>query len=50
MTNVRAMLVGSVDGVWKRRIETLTSDSLGEGDVLIEVEYCLLYTSPSPRD
>ena len=44
MTNVRAMLVGNVDGVWTRRIETLTSDSLGEGDVLIEVEYsCINY-------
>ena len=44
MTNVRAMLVGHVDGVWTRRIETLTSDSLGEGEVLIAVEYsCINY-------
>lgn len=44
MTSIRAMLVGKVDGAWKRRIETLTSDALGEGGVLIEVEYsCINY-------
>ncbi|MFM8814639.1 MAG: alcohol dehydrogenase catalytic domain-containing protein, partial [Actinomycetes bacterium] len=44
MTDVRAMLVGKVNDVWTRRIETISSDSLGEGEVLIAVEYsCINY-------
>ena len=39
MTDVRAMLVGKVNDVWMRRVETISSDALGEGEVLIAVEY-----------
>ena len=45
MTDVRAMLVGKVNDVWTRRVETISSDALGEGEVLIAVEYsCINYT------
>ena len=44
MTKVRAMLVGKVDDVWTRRIEEIPSDSLGDGDVLVKVEWsCINY-------
>jgi len=44
MTDVRAMLVGKVNDVWARRVETISSDDLGEGEVLIAVEYsCINY-------
>lgn len=44
ITEVRAMLVGKVNDVWQRRIETVMADDLGEGDVLIEIEYsCVNY-------
>ena len=44
MTKVRAMLVGKVDDVWTRRIEEISSDSLGDGDVLVKVEWsCINY-------
>jgi NADPH:quinone reductase-like Zn-dependent oxidoreductase len=38
------MLVGKVNDVWTRRVETISSDDLGEGEVLIAVEYsCINY-------
>ena len=38
------MRVGKVDDVWQRRIDTVTTDDLGDGDVLVEVEYsCINY-------
>jgi len=44
MTTVRAMLVGKVDDVWTRRIEDVSIDGLGEGDVLVKVEWsCINY-------
>ena len=44
MTKVRAMLVGKVDDVWTRRIEEIPSDSLGDGDVLVKVDWsCINY-------
>lgn len=44
MTMVRAMLVGKVDDVWTRRIEDVSIDGLGEGDVLVKVEWsCINY-------
>ena len=44
MTTVRAMLVGKVDDVWTRRIEDVSIDGLGDGDVLVKVEWsCINY-------
>jgi len=44
MSAVRAMRVGKVNDVWQRRIDIVTTGDLGEGDVLIEVEYsCINY-------
>jgi acrylyl-CoA reductase (NADPH) len=37
-TEVRAFLVGKVDGAWSRRIGSLTVGELGEGEVLVRVE------------
>jgi len=44
MTTVRAMLVGKVNDVWTRRIEDVSIDGLGDGDVLVKVEWsCINY-------
>ena len=40
----RAFLVGKQDDVWTRRIEEVAIDTLGDGDVLIKVEWsCINY-------
>jgi acrylyl-CoA reductase (NADPH) len=42
--SVRALLVGKVNDVWTRRIEDVSIDSLGGGDVLVKVEWsCVNY-------
>jgi acrylyl-CoA reductase (NADPH) len=42
--SVRALLVGKVNDVWTRRIEDVPIDSLGDGDVLVKVEWsCVNY-------
>ena len=44
MTTVRALLVGKVNDVWTRRIEDIALDALGDGDVLVKVDYsCINY-------
>jgi len=44
MPAVRAMRVGKVGDVWKRRIDNISTDDLGDGDVLVEIEYsCINY-------
>ncbi len=44
MPAVRAMRVGKVGEVWKRRIDNISTDDLGDGDVLVEIEYsCINY-------
>ncbi len=44
MSAVRAMRVGKVGEVWKRRIDNISTDDLGDGDVLVEIEYsCINY-------
>ncbi|MFM8811369.1 MAG: acryloyl-CoA reductase [Actinomycetota bacterium] len=43
-TTVRALLVGKVNDVWTRRIEDVSVDSLGDGDVLVKVDWsCINY-------
>ena len=43
-TSVRALLVGKVNDVWTRRIEDVPIDSLGDGDVLVKVDWsCINY-------
>jgi len=38
------MRVGKVGEVWKRRIDNISTDDLGDGDVLVEIEYsCINY-------
>ena len=40
----RAFLVGKVNDVWTRRIEDVSLDALGDGDVLVKVEWsCINY-------
>jgi acrylyl-CoA reductase (NADPH) len=42
--SVRALLVGKVNDGWTRRIEDVPIDSLGDGDVLVKVEWsCVNY-------
>ena len=44
MTTVRAFLVGKVNDAWTRRIEDVALDALGDGDVLVKVDYsCVNY-------
>ncbi|NBY13027.1 MAG: oxidoreductase, partial [Actinobacteria bacterium] len=38
-TTVRALLVGKVNDVWTRRIDDVSVDSLGDGDVLVKVDW-----------
>ncbi|NBS27730.1 MAG: oxidoreductase, partial [Actinobacteria bacterium] len=43
-TTVRALLVGKVNDVWTRRIDDVSVDSLGDGDVLVKVDWsCVNY-------
>ena len=39
MGTVRALTVGQTDSAWSRKITQLSSDDLGDGDVLIRVQY-----------
>lgn len=44
MTTVRAFLVGKVNDAWTRRVEDVALDALGDGDVLVKVDYsCVNY-------
>lgn len=44
MTMVRAMVVGKVNDEWTRRVEDLPLTALGDGDVLVKVEWsCINY-------
>ena len=44
----RELAPAQVSGHGQRRVEGV--ESRGEGDSLVEIQPCLLYTSPSPRD
>jgi acrylyl-CoA reductase (NADPH) len=39
MTAIRAFTAGRSDGAWLRQVTTVDTESLGEGDVVIRVEY-----------
>jgi acrylyl-CoA reductase (NADPH) len=42
--DVRAFLVGKEEGTWTRRVETMSQEALGVGDVLVKVEWsCINY-------
>lgn len=43
-STTRALLVGKVNDVWTRRIEGVSLDALGDGDVLVKVDWsCINY-------
>lgn len=43
-STTRALLVGKVNDVWTRRIEEVSLDALGDGDVLVKVDWsCINY-------
>jgi acrylyl-CoA reductase (NADPH) len=43
-STTRALLVGKVNDVWTRRIEDVSLDALGDGDVLVKVDWsCINY-------
>lgn len=43
-STARALLVGKVNDVWTRRIEDVSLDALGDGDVLVKVDWsCINY-------
>lgn len=39
MSNVRAFTVGRTESGWSRSVTHLSSDDLGDGDVIVRVEY-----------
>ena len=44
ISTARALLVGKVNDVWTRRIEEVSLDALGDGDVLVKVDWsCINY-------